>query len=45
MIDMNQTEYNQILKIIKRDINNNDLEHNKKQYLMILNWKAKKRFC
>ena len=24
---MNQTEYNQILKIIKRDINNNDLEH------------------
>lgn len=27
MIDINQTEYNQILKIIKRDINNNDLEH------------------
>ena len=24
---MNQTEYNQILKIIKRDINNNDLDH------------------
>lgn len=24
---MNQTEYNQILKIIKRDIKNNDLEH------------------
>lgn len=27
MIDINQTEYNQILKIIKRDINNDDLEH------------------
>lgn len=24
---MNQTEYNQILKIIERDINNNDLDH------------------
>ena len=24
---MNQTEYNQILKIIKRDIKNNDLDH------------------
>lgn len=24
---MNQTEYNQILKIIQRDINNNDLDH------------------
>ena len=24
---MNQTEYNQILKIMERDINNNDLDH------------------
>ena len=27
MVDMNQTEYNQILKIIQRDIQSNDLDH------------------